>query len=471
MVSSDLIDIVIGVVFAWFLLSLIVSFVGEAFTYLSKTRSKLLWRSLSQIFDSNVKAADGRLRSLLFRVPFGRDDIRPVAKTEPSFGSNKRKTLSMTDEAAPATDKTPLRPVDALYDVLRRRVPDPASKNWRTRISQVPTKVIGDALLSLASTTVTRQSVLASLDESSSLRQVLEDHPDAFDAAKADKTDEELRDDVVHKLGLLSGAQIAEFESGWERAKTVVTLEDIEALLAGNPRLVARVRAAAKSVETSQQVQKAREEIERWFDGAMEGLSAFYRRQSRKLLAIVALIVVMLSNSGAFRLYQRLHDDNDLRAASASAAAGWAAQPLTSDDGSAIDLAAACARISDVASGSTPTSEAANTTSTAPASTTTTTIDPVVEARRRFKCAGQLFASTDLLTPVGPHALWTEIRNANKSDGLPRDVVSWVGKSLPGRIVTWVALLFGASFWYDALRRLIGLKGKLAGGGASSGET
>ena len=93
----------------------------------------------------------------------------------------------------------------------------------------------------------------------------------------------------------------------------------------------------------------------------------------------------------------------------------------------------------------------------------------VAEARRRFKCAGQLFASTDLLTPLGPKALWTEIRNASGSNCLLCDLGSWTIGSMFGRLVTWVALLFGASFWYDALRRLVGLKGKLTGGNDGAG--
>jgi hypothetical protein len=35
---------------------------------------------------------------------------------------------------------------------------------------------------------------------------------------------------------------------------------------------------------------------------------------------------------------------------------------------------------------------------------------------------------------------------------------------VPGRLVTAAALMFGAGFWYDALGRLVGLKGKLKGG-------
>ena len=98
---------------------------------------------------------------------------------------------------------------------------------------------------------------------------------------------------------------------------------------------------------------------------------------------------------------------------------------------------------------------------TAPSSTTPTTEpDTIDEARRRYDCVGDLFAATELIGPVGLGTTWDEIRAADDSSSIVRDVVSFFGGSGPwGRVVTWVALLFGASFWYDVLRRLVGLKG------------
>ena len=90
-----------------------------------------------------------------------------------------------------------------------------------------------------------------------------------------------------------------------------------------------------------------------------------------------------------------------------------------------------------------------------------------VGAVTTINCASELFASSDLLGPIGPRALWREIRTADDG-GVVADLTVWSYEGLLGRVVTWVALLFGASFWYDALRRLIGLKGKVVtaeGGG------
>ena len=158
MFSSDLVDVVIGVVFAWFLLSLAVSAVNESFTWLTRARAKLLWNALGRLFDDGVAAADGRLRSIAVQLPKGGRDLRPVATTEASNLSNLR------EKAKPKAPPPPEH-LSALYDIIHGRVPDPAPRNWRTRISHVPTEIIGDAVTSLAAKTVTVASLLAVIDE------------------------------------------------------------------------------------------------------------------------------------------------------------------------------------------------------------------------------------------------------------------------------------------------------------------
>ncbi len=195
----------------------------------------------------------------------------------------------------------------------------------------------------------------------------------------------------------------------------------------------------------------------------MEGAGRIYRRQNRKIAAAIALPIVFLANTDSIGLLSRLREDRDLRAAAATAAAEWAAEPLARDESGATDLSEVCDRITEVEDGEDV--EATDTTATTePADATTTEPDPVEEARRRYKCAGDLFASSDLIGPVGPGPLWDEIRQSNDSDFVFNDLWSFTfgGSGFVGRLLTWAALLFGASFWYDVLRRLVGLKGKPA---------
>ncbi len=195
-------------------------------------------------------------------------------------------------------------------------------------------------------------------------------------------------------------------------------------------------------------MQQARDEIERWFDTSMQALSRFYQRQNRKIAAVVAVPIVLFTTADSVGLFQRLWTDQDRAAAASSQAAAWVAQPLEHAGGTeGIDIDAVCARVASTDSAST----------TAPPDATADAIsveDAVDEARRRLACASELVGSTDLVKVIGPAGLWREIREDGR-----------VGYGFPGRLLTWGALLFGASFWFDVLRRLVGWRGP-AGGGA-----
>jgi hypothetical protein len=459
MLSSDLIDVIIGVVFAWFLLSLVVSVVNESFAWATKARAKLLWRALGQMFDDGVEAADARLRTLVVELPRGSDDPRPMATTEPSKLSERVKDRPPDTTMAAALsegddddrDERAARlggRLSELYEYIRRRVPDPAPGNRRTRISHVPAEVVSDAVETLAAKTITRASLLAAAKDDAGLHSALAALPDG-----------PLEQQAV--LEHVPEAQRAAAARAWERAQRYVTFEDIEAIIRDNPDLLARVRAAVGGLEDNEKVLRARKEIERWFEGTMAGLSRFYRRQNRKIIALIALPIVLLANADAFDLAHRLRDDQNLRAASATAASAWAAEPLDRAAASGVDLDRACARVLDVGEG-----DAAQAGAAAPGGAGDGQVDEIQQARQRYRCASELFASSDLIGPVGPRALWREIQAADDG-GVVADLAAWSYEGLLGRIVTWVALLFGASFWYDALRRIIGLKGKVTG--AASG--
>lgn len=468
MVSSDLLDVVLGVVFAWFVLSLVCSALGESFNWLTRVRSKLLWRSLSQLFDSGINAADARLRTAVIkRQPEDhkdRKDLRPTPKPEKPgswYGKLFKKLFNTKPAATP-------HETQALYELIRRRVPEPAPGSLRTRISAVPTEVIGDAFESLAAQTVTKTSLLKRTDDSEMQRAIQALQGDAFTEKP-----------VMEPASLQTA-----FDALWSAADTrKVTLEDLEALLGSNQALLERVRFAVGTATGSAIALKARAEVERWFDGAMDGLSAYFRRNNRKKLAIIAFPVVVFSNSALFGLVDRLQNDRDLRTAVAASASEWATAELLDTETGSIDLEAACKRVVDVDTASTttsvpPASTTVPETTTAPSTTsppttepgaTTTTTDPdaIEEARRRYRCATLLLESSELIGPLGLTQLTDEVSGASKDQDFWTDVGAWIWPEFIGRVLTWAALLFGAAFWYDVLKRIVGLKGKLASTGTT----
>ena len=78
---SEILDVAIGLVLVWFLLSIAVSGINEAFSWLTRMRAQQLWRLLAGIVDSTVKP-QARLRDVLWRIPVGVSDYRPeVSRT------------------------------------------------------------------------------------------------------------------------------------------------------------------------------------------------------------------------------------------------------------------------------------------------------------------------------------------------------------------------------------------------------
>ena len=60
--NSDVLDVVIGVVFVWFLLSSLLSVTNEGFSLLTRLRAKHLWLGLGRLFDPKTSPVP---RSLL----------------------------------------------------------------------------------------------------------------------------------------------------------------------------------------------------------------------------------------------------------------------------------------------------------------------------------------------------------------------------------------------------------------------
>ena len=434
---SQVLEVVIGVVFVWFLLSMAVSAVNQAFSWLTRVRAKLLWHSLAGLFEQEVKAPDARLRTLFWRMPAGRDDHRPISDTEPSATSRARGNVAARAPEPPGG-------LQGLYEILIERVPDSAPKSYRSRISAMPRRAVSDALLRLAETTVTRASLLAVVPADGALTEFVDGLPDGVltrgDAGVAT---------AGAPATVVPTALTADFDRAWAEAERLVTVEDLEAIVTGDGALARTLRRIRETAAPEARVQQARDEIERWFDTSMQALSRFYQRQNRKIAAVVAIPIVLFTSADSVGLFQRLWTDQDRAAAASSQAAAWVAQPLERAGGTeGIDIDAVCARVADGAAASTGAEPGT-------AADVTSVEDAVDEARRRLACASELVGSTDLLKVIGPVGLWREMHEDGR-----------VGYGVPGRMLTWGALLFGASFWFDVLRRLVGWKAPAARGGS-----
>jgi hypothetical protein len=234
-----------------------------------------------------------------------------------------------------------------------------------------------------------------------------------------------------------------------------------------NAELAGAVRRAVAGLEGAAKVKAAREAVAAYFDREMEQVSRFYRRQNRKILAVLAVVAVLVFQSNSVALALDLWRDSQLRAAVVGGA-------LTASAAGTLERAVA-EGCDEQGNPTTTTTMAATTTSTTTPSATTTSIDPVVQAREQLSCATAIFRQ---LSSFGFGLGWSDFRSAHekadKIDGPPHpelaDVKPYVldDWAVPGRVITVIALLFGAQFWFDILRRLVGLRQPGAGERPSS---
>ena len=174
---------------------------------------------------------------------------------------------------------------------------------------------------------------------------------------------------------------------------------------------------------------KLREGIADWFDGEMSGLSALYRRQVRWVLTVLAVIVTLVISVDALEFGKSVLRDDALRREVVAVAAGnpdalRALQDTCVSTGSG---QSATDQRSD------PYGCVTDVLST-PALVRILTNSPVA-----------------LSLPADGNPAWTW--NIGAWWDRLADPGHWLGFAL-----TVIALLFGAPFWWDVLRRLTGLK-------------
>lgn len=171
-----------------------------------------------------------------------------------------------------------------------------------------------------------------------------------------------------------------------------------------------------------------------WFDSQMSRLSSIYKTQTRIILGVVGLFVVLAGfafgqRTDSLALLTDLQHDQNLRSV------------LSSTAGSAVqgDLASLGCK-QEATDGS------------------TTTTAPTAECQLKGLIKLKAF---DLSLRSGPKA--AESAYAPASDAKPLDRLRFLSRhirALLGVLLTTVAIAFGSSFWYSILQRLVGIRGK-----------
>ena len=165
---------------------------------------------------------------------------------------------------------------------------------------------------------------------------------------------------------------------------------------------------------------KARENIEWWFNSAMDGVSARFKRRTHLNVTLIAVAVAVATNADSLAIVNALSTDKSVRESLVSATQEYAKAARTDalSSSSAVSPSA-----SNVFSGC-----------TAP--------------ECRVQAGLQQIRSTGL--PIG----WTRVPLSSDVRGIPSNAGSWLWKLL-GLLLTAFATSLGAPLWFDMLNKLV----------------
>nr|MDQ3821447.1 hypothetical protein [Acidobacteriota bacterium] len=190
-------------------------------------------------------------------------------------------------------------------------------------------------------------------------------------------------------------------------------------LAAAHPDPLGNIQTAVEQLpdghtKESLQVERLRQNVENWFNQAMDRVSGWYKRWTQVMLIIIGLVVVGLANVDTFALVKRFNRDSTLRASIVSVAekviAPSAGNPTTDTD-----------------------------------------------------AKDKLFKAADSLKlPLG----WVVKKEEPESpeqkeyrlEQVPDNPIGWIVKIF-GLLISVVAVSQGAPFWFDMLNKFVNLRG------------
>jgi hypothetical protein len=165
---------------------------------------------------------------------------------------------------------------------------------------------------------------------------------------------------------------------------------------------------AALIDQAGDSVQELQLNISRWFSDAMERVSGVYKRRTQLIILALALVITVWTNADTIRIWRTLSKDATVRAAVLSAAEAYSrgpapeAQPSTTPDTTGAALALAIAR------------------------------------------ADSAIARLDSVAAFGVPLGWRGER------------LEWW--TVPGWLITALAISLGAPFWFDVLNKVMNIR-------------
>ena len=413
MFGSTILEVAIGVIFVYLFISLVCSAVNEIFSSIINKRGRNLFEGIKNLLnDPKFTGLAQQLYShgLVDGISQGVADLKAHTRLPSYMPSN---TFSL-----------------ALIDLLGSKG---AADNWQDAINQKQ-KDLDAATASLAKSP---------------------DDPDL----KKKKDDAQVALGQANSLAKRAAAARAAHSSAEEAALNVTGHKDTEALAAASTALekalalgrelaakhpdpLGNIQTAVEQlpdghtkesllvlvdktrrettlitneiVSTGQQVEKLRQNVEDWFNQAMDRVGGWYKRWTQFVLVIIAFIVVGVANVDTIALVKRFNRDNTLRASIVSVA-----EKVTAPSAG----------------------------------------NPTTDTKARdelFKAADSLKLPLGWVVNTPPNE--TPEQKEYRLEQVPEDGLGWAVK-ICGLLISILAVSQGAPFWFDTLNKFVNLRG------------
>ncbi|HEX4981805.1 MAG TPA: hypothetical protein VFV63_08910 [Ilumatobacteraceae bacterium] len=440
MSGSAILDVTIGMLLLFLVVSLVASAIVEAIGGFFHRRSKHLWDTLDLLL-GNTASAKGETQSIvaaIYSQPFITGLVRPTDRLrfDPAVGGTSRapappKKLPQRARARKNMNNLPMGAAGTVPEsALRRRFYGPISIDAREFTNALlsclrPAGTIDRArsaieAISAATSDETAADFAISIIEpalgelraaavslgSGELAAAVARITDVGDSIRADELAAALRDAEAAITSLFS--------------ETPTTAEVVKMLDAAPGDLRTKLLAVTRDVGSD--FADIRVGVEDWYDRNMAAASTWYRKQTRWFLFLTGLVLAVALNVDAVHAATTLYQDESVREGLVAVA----------DEISAIDCDSASAPAAATPSGTDP-----------PASDDPSSDVTTARSEIDLDCLrGQL--GEGVAFPVG----WDDV---DTSFG------GWVLRGL-GWLLVATAVTLGAPFWFDLLGRALARK-------------
>jgi hypothetical protein len=401
MFGSNVLEVAIGIVFIYLLLSLICSAVNEWIASVLNQRGKNLFKGIKNLLNDpqfTGLAQQVYTHGLIQGISFNAADPKKQNRL-PSYISHDNFSLALLDILG---SKGASRRGEELVK-LRQTELDTAK-------AELDAKPLDPELIRSYSGA---KNLLSQADEiNKKAEEANEAHIEAEKAASgvnSIKNISALQNASVKLQKALSvGRAVAEMlpdqlssiEKGIESLPEGHTKESLMVLASKTKRdLSGKIRGAENELEILQT------KLEIWFNNSMDRINGWYKRWTQKIILAVAAVLIIILNADTIMLVKSLSNDSVLRAAIVNAAEKEVAGSSVLENS---------------------------------------------EARKQL-----LDESKNLGIPFG----WVPFENnVFNSSQVPNSFIEWLLKLL-GLTLTIAAVSLGAPFWFDILKKIINVRG------------